>query len=291
MKASPPLPEWLRPAFRKRPYLEYLAPRLRRLGVATVCESARCPNLGECFSWGEATFLLMGEVCTRNCRFCAVQSGKPDPLDEDEPRRVALAVKELGLKHVVLTCVTRDDLPDGGAAHFAAAISEIRQLAPETGVEILVSDFQGNTEAVETVVKAGPEVFAHNVETVPRLYPQVRPQADWGRSLAVLAHAKKRSPSLLAKSGLMVGLGESREELLESFRQLRQAEVDLLTVGQYLQPTREHLPVVEYLPPEAYEELSAEAREMGFKGVAAGPLVRSSYHAGEMAHSEKRGAS
>ncbi len=255
--------------------------------MATVCESARCPNLGECFSQGEATFLLMGEVCTRDCRFCAVQTGKPAPLDEDEPRRVALATKELGLKHVVLTCVTRDDLADGGAAHFAAAISAMRKLAPWASVEVLAPDFRGDCDAVKTVVQAAPEIFAHNMETVSRLYPQVRPQADWERSLEVLRCAKKCRPSLLIKSGLMLGLGETREEILDALGQLRRVGTDFLTLGQYLQPTQNHLPVVKYLPPEAYRELAAEAKEMGFREVLAGPLVRSSYHAGEMARLEE----
>lgn len=281
MAKSPPLPEWIRPALRKRPYLERLAPRLRALGVATVCESARCPNLGECFAGGEATFILLGEVCTRNCGFCAVQTGRPGAPDAAEPGRVARAVKELGLKHVVLTSVTRDDLPDGGAQHFAAAVNEIRQLVPAVSVEVLVPDFGGDAAAVRSVVAAAPEVFAHNVETVPRLYPQVRPQADWARSLQVLAQARACSEALLIKSGLMVGLGESREELIQAFRELRAAGADLLTVGQYLQPTPEHLPVVEYPPMEAYRELAAEAKRLGFRHVAAGPLVRSSYHAGE----------
>ena len=333
------LPEWIRPAVRKRPYLEHLGPRLRALGISTVCESARCPNLGECFSNGEATFLLMGEVCTRNCRFCAVETGKPAPLDEDEPRRVARAVKELGLKHVVLTSVTRDDLADGGAGHFIAAMREIRELVPEASVEILVPDFGGNAEAVRAVVEAGPEIFAHNVETVPRLYAKVRPQAVWERSLEVLRKAREESTkaskgaispcatrprrakqglntscgggwnprpttadttcigkesadcssrSLLVKSGLMVGLGESREEILEVFRELRSVGVDILTVGQYLQPTPEHLPVVEYLPMGAYEEFAAAAKGLGFRSVSAAPLVRSSYHAGQMAQGKAR---
>jgi len=282
VNATPPLPEWIRPVSRKRPYLEYLAPRLRALGVATVCEAARCPNLGECFSSGEATFLLLGEACTRNCRFCAVQPGRPRPPDEEEPRRVARAVKELGLKHVVLTSVTRDDLPDGGASHFVATVGQIRKLSPLVSVEVLVPDFGGNPAAVEAVVEAGAEVFAHNVETVPRLYPQVRPGADWERSLSVLAQAKECSSSIITKSGLMVGLGESREELLFAFRELRRVGVEVLTVGQYLQPTPEHLPVQEYLPPRAYDELAAEAAGLGFRRVAAGPLVRSSYHAGRM---------
>jgi lipoic acid synthetase len=281
MSKSPPLPAWIRPALRKRPYLEQLAPRLRTLGVSTICESARCPNLGECFSRQEATFLLMGEVCTRNCGFCAVETGSPGPLDADEPRRIAAAVKEFNLKHVVLTSVTRDDLPDGGASSLIATLNEIRNLMPQTSVELLISDLQGDLAAVRSIVQAKPDVFAHNIETVPRLYPVVRPQADWKRSLGVLAAAKEFCSQLLTKSGLMVGLGESRQEVLEALAQLRQAGVDIITIGQYLQPTREHLPVKEYLPPQAYEEFKAAGSRMGFRAALAGALVRSSYHAGQ----------
>jgi lipoic acid synthetase len=288
---SPPLPEWIRPAFRKRPYLEQLAPRLRELGVATVCESARCPNLGECFSNKEATIMLLGTVCTRNCRFCAVAPGKPQPVDAGEPLRVAKAAKELGLKHIVLTSVTRDDLPDGGAGQFVATLRAIRELLPTASVELLVPDFAGNNAAIRAVIEAGPEVFAHNMETIPRLYPRVRPQADWRRSLAVLAAAKSYAADYRAKSetkfrvfiksGLMVGLGESRAELMAAFSELAAVGADILTVGQYLQPTPEHLPVVEYLTLEAYDELAEAARKAGIPCVVAGPLVRSSYRAGE----------
>jgi lipoyl synthase len=278
---SPALPDWIRPAFRKRPYLEQLAPRLRALGVSTVCESARCPNLGECFSCGEATFLLMGEVCTRNCHFCAVTPGQPAPLDPEEPMRVANAAKELGLKHIVLTCVTRDDLADGGAAHLAAAICALREVLPSAAVEVLTSDFRGTADSVRTVMAAAPDVFAHNVECVPRLYADVRPQADWQRSLEILRFARSLSDTVLIKSGLMVGLGETRAELLDAFQQIRDTGTDLLTVGQYLQPTPEHFPVVEYLKLEAYQELKAAALAMGFRHVAAAPLVRSSYRAAD----------
>jgi lipoyl synthase len=276
----PPLPAWIKPAFRKRPYLESLAPRLRELGVSTICESARCPNLGECFSCGEATFLILGEICTRNCRFCAVTPGRPQPPDPLEPARVARAVRELGLKHVVITSVTRDDLTDGGAAHFAAVIRAIRELAPGVSVEILTPDFAGNLKAVETALSARPEVFAHNMETVPRLYPAVRAQADWLRSLQVLAQGAKTSSSLI-KSGLMLGLGETRKEISAALRELRRAGVQAVTLGQYLAPSPEHYPVMEYIKLEVYQELAAEAKALGFR-VAAGPLVRSSYQAGAM---------
>lgn len=284
---SPALPEWIRPAKPKRPYLEHLAPRLRALGVATVCESARCPNLGECFSCGEATFMLLGEVCSRNCHFCAVTGGRPTPLDPEEPHRIANAVRELGLKYVVLTSVTRDDLADGGAGQFIETIGAIRNLSPSVSVEILIPDFQGDRAAIEAVVEARPDIFAHNVETVPRLYHQVRPQADWERSLEVLRYAKGCAPDLLTKSGFMVGLGERRSEVSQALRELRAAQVDLLTVGQYLQPSQEHLPVVEYLTMAFYDEVAAEAKELGFRGVSAGPLVRSSYHAGQLTESAR----
>jgi lipoic acid synthetase len=260
--------------------LEILAPRLRELGVSTICESARCPNLGECFSCGEATFLILGEVCTRNCRFCAVTPGKPQLPDPEEPARVAKAVKELGLKHVVITSVTRDDLQDGGAGHFAAVVQAIRELALGVSVEILTPDFGGDLQAVEIALSAQPEVFAHNMETVPRLYPAVRAQADWQRSLQVLAYGAKASSALI-KSGLMLGLGETREEISAALQELRQAGVQAVTLGQYLAPTPEHYPVVEYIKLEVYQELAAEAEALGLK-VAAGPLVRSSYQAGAM---------
>jgi lipoyl synthase len=277
---SSTLPPWIRPKTRKRPYLEILAPRLRELGVSTICESARCPNLGECFSCGEASFLILGEICTRNCRFCAVTPGRPQPPDPEEPVRVARAVKELGLKHVVITSVTRDDLADGGAAHFVAVVQAIRELAPGVSVEILTPDFGGDLNAVETALSARPEVFAHNMETVPRLYPAVRAQADWPRSLQVLAYGAKVSSALI-KSGLMLGLGETRQEISAVLRELRQAGVQAVTLGQYLAPTPEHFSVAEYIKMKVYEELTAEAEALGLR-VAAGPLVRSSYQAGAM---------
>jgi len=228
--ARPSLPAWIKPAFPKRPYLETLAPRLRELGVSTICESARCPNLGECFSCGEATFLILGEICTRNCRFCAVTPGRPQPPDSEEPARVARATKALGLKHVVITSVTRDDLADGGAAHFAAVVRTIRELAPGVSVEILTSDFAGDLTAAATALAAEPEVFAHNMETVPRLYPAVRAQADWERSLQVLAYGANNSQALI-KSGLMLGLGETRPEISAALGALRQAGVQVLAAG------------------------------------------------------------
>ncbi|OPX21524.1 MAG: lipoyl synthase [Planctomycetales bacterium 4484_113] len=260
-------------------------------GLHTVCEEANCPNAGECFGRGTATFLIMGDVCTRNCRFCAIRSGKPQALDSNEPSRLAAAARKLQLKHVVVTSVTRDDLPDGGAAHFAACIRELRKLSPEPAVEVLTPDFRGNADALEVVLSAHPEVFNHNVETVPRLYPKVRPQANYEWSVSQLSRARRfadegKSHRMLVKSGMMLGLGETRDEVLAVMADLRQAGVELITMGQYLKPLNiagMH-EVVRYVPPEEFAELAEAARQIGFLGVASGPLVRSSYHAEEMLH-------
>jgi lipoic acid synthetase len=277
-----PLPEWLRPVARKRPQLAALGRELADMRVHTVCQSARCPNLGECFGRGNATFMIMGDLCTRDCRFCAVGHGSPLPLDPDEPRRVAQAARHLHLRHVVITSVTRDDLPDGGAAHFAGTISAVRELLPGARVEVLVPDFQGRENSVITVLAARPDVFNHNVETVPRLYPLVRPQADCRRSLHLLRRAREVAPGLLTKSGFMVGLGETEAEVEALLRDLRGAGVEAVTIGQYLQPTRRHLPVADYIEPAVFERYAYAARSLGFTHVLSGPLVRSSYHAGEL---------
>jgi len=267
--------------------LEGLGRALEQMGVHTVCQSARCPNVGECFGRGTATFMILGEVCTRNCRFCVVDHGKPMPLDAEEPQRVAEAARWLGLRHVVVTSVTRDDLPDGGAAHFAATVAAVRERLPGATVEVLTPDFRGDRAAVQAVAAARPEVFNHNVETVPRLYPEVRPQADYQRSLRVLqwarvaCRAQEASPGLVTKSGLMVGLGETGEEVAAVLSDLRGAGVDAVTIGQYLQPTREHYPVAEYVRPEVFQDYQRAALAMGFSHVLSGPLVRSSYHASE----------
>jgi lipoic acid synthetase len=263
--------------------LESLGRELAEMGLHTVCQSARCPNLGECFGRGTATFLILGNACTRDCRFCAMEHGPPAAPDPEEPRRVAEAAKRLGLRFVVITSVTRDDLPDGGAAHFAATLHSLRELLPRARVEVLVPDFGGRPEAVQTVVAARPEVFGHNVETVPRLYPEVRPQADYRRSLEVLRLAAELAPQVVTKSGLMVGLGEEDEEVLAVLRDLRAAGVSAVTIGQYLQPTRGHALVVEYVHPEVFAAYARQAREMGFSRVMSGPLVRSSYQAEELA--------
>ena len=253
-------------------------------GLHTVCEEANCPNIGECLVRGTATFMILGGLCTRCCRFCAVAHGIPAPPDPDEPCSVAKAAHSLKLKHVVVTSVTRDDLPDGGAEHFASVISELHALNPRPTVEVLVPDFRGNMAAVDTVLAAKPEIFNHNVETVPRLYSEVRPGADYTRSLNVLSHAHKQGgEKMLVKSGLMVGLSETFEEVVGVLRDLRKAGVDLVTIGQYLRPTmgKRHVDTLRYVKPEEFVAYADEARKLGFRGVASAPLVRSSYHAEE----------
>jgi lipoic acid synthetase len=275
------LPAWLR---RRHSFSELheLKGVLRSHGLSTVCEEARCPNKAECFSKPTATFMIMGDSCMRDCGFCSVKSAPPLPPDKGEPRRVAEAASKMGLKYVVVTSVTRDDLPDGGAGQFAETIKEIKRYLPEAGVEVLTPDFGGSKDALSEVLSAGPHVFNHNVETVPRLYTTVRPQADYNRSIGLLSLAKEISPETNTKSGLMLGLGETTAEVLEVLKDLRGAGCDLLTVGQYLRPTKKNLPVVEYIEPETFEMLREQALGMGFKFVASGPLVRSSMNAEEM---------
>ena len=245
----------------------------------TVCEEARCPNIGECWAHGTATFMLLGDVCTRNCGFCAVKHGRPLSVDPEEPRRVAGAVSALGLRHVVITSVDRDDLPDGGASQFARTAEAIKETVPGCSVEVLIPDFQGNEAALRTVLEAPIDVLNHNVETVPRLYRRVRPGARYERSLELLDRAKRIRPDVRTKTGLMLGLGEERPEVVGVLRDLVAIRCDILTLGQYLQPTARHLPVVRYVPPEEFSELRKEALAMGFRYVESGPLVRSSYHA------------
>jgi lipoic acid synthetase len=256
---------------------------LRELRLETVCENARCPNRPECYARRTATFMIMGNVCTRPCGFCSVPRGVPEALESDEPQRVAEAAHRLGLKHVVITSVTRDDLPDGGADHFYRCVNAVRA---RTGaaIEVLTPDFLGDTAAIERVLAARPEVFNHNTETVPRFYKKVRGRAEYQRSLDLLAHVKDKAPDITTKSGLMLGLGETREELLETLADLRAVRCDMLTLGQYLTPTLKHVPVARFLPPEEFDELAELARKLGFARVASGPLVRSSYHADEMVH-------
>jgi lipoic acid synthetase len=278
-------PDWIKVRAPASP--EYFRTRaiLSELKLHSVCQEACCPNIGECFSHRTATFMLMGDVCTRNCPYCAVAHGKVRPLDPDEPRRIADAVARLGLQHVVVTSVDRDDLPDGGAAHFAATARAIKQALPATRVEVLVPDFQGLSASIETVIESPVDIYNHNVETVPSLYSKARPGGEYRRSLEVLEYARSsaqaRGRSVLTKTGIMLGLGEEREELLQVMRDLREVECDILTLGQYLRPSKEHLPVERYVTPDEFADLKREGMAMGFRHVESGPLVRSSYHAWE----------
>jgi lipoic acid synthetase len=275
-------PPWLKKRIPPLQDLQKVKAILDETALHTVCEQARCPNLGECFSQGTATILILGRICTRNCGFCAVEHREPLPLDEEEPRRVAQAVEKMGLNYVVLTSVTRDDLPDGGASHFAKTIRAIRALGRAIKVEVLIPDFRGELTSLASVLDASPDVLNHNVETIHRLYPEVRPEADYERSLHLLKRSKERCPSVLSKSGFMLGFGETREEVLDLLKNLREAGCDLLTIGQYLQPRADRLPVVRYVPPEEFEEYKRLGEEMGFQSVASGPFVRSSFHAHQM---------
>jgi len=275
------LPRWLKRPLPK-PGMFYTSSVIEDLHLETVCESAKCPNRTECWSQQTATFMILGNVCTRPCGFCSVPRGKTEQVQADEPERLAEATKRLGLKYVVITSVTRDDLPDGGAEHFYRCIEVVRA---ETGaqIEVLTPDFLGNRAAISRVIEARPDVFNHNTETVPRLYHRVRRNAEYQRTLDLLAQVKEEAPDMPTKSGLMLGLGETHEELFEVLADLRAVGCDLLTLGQYLQPTPDHLPVERYLPPEEFDEIGERARQLGFSMVASGPFVRSSYHAGEMA--------
>jgi lipoic acid synthetase len=275
------LPSWLKRALPRGNGNFFTHGLLRELRLETVCENARCPNRPECYARRTATFMILGKICTRPCGFCSVAKGTPDALEVDEPERVAEAAARLGLRHVVITSVTRDDLADGGADHFARCILAVRR---RTGaaVEVLTPDFLGDTGAINRVLEARPEVYNHNMETVPRFYKKVRGRADYQRSLDLLGHVKARAPGIVTKSGLMLGLGETYEELLEVLADLRAVRCDTLTLGQYLAPTLKHVPVARYLPPAEFDALAALARSLGFARVAAGPFVRSSYHADEM---------
>jgi lipoyl synthase len=272
-------PEWLRIKTiggKNRTQVEKI---LSRLSLHTVCEEANCPNIMECFSNRTATFMILGSMCTRNCRFCNVSKGKPQTVDIEEPLHVAKAVKDLGLLHVVITSVTRDDLPDGGAEHFANVINKIREQNENVAIEVLIPDLQGNVYALKTVVDAKPDIIGHNIETVPRLYSNVRPMAVYERSLEVLKNIKSYDDKILTKSGIMLGLGETWDEVVETLKDLRKVGCDLLTVGQYIAPSLKHHPVIEYIHPDVFEKYRDEALNLGFKYVASGPLVRSSYHA------------
>jgi lipoyl synthase len=282
-----PKPSWLRAKAPSGDNFHNLKKLARGLGLHTVCESAQCPNIGECWNHKTATFMLLGDICTRRCGFCAVPKGRPEPIDWDEPRRVAEAVATLGLKHAVVTSVNRDDDNIGGAKVFAETIREIRELTPDCRIEVLIPDFQGLDEALKIVLDANPDVLNHNTETVPRLYRVVRSGARYARTLTLLANAKRFSPGMVTKSGVMVGLGESSEELVEVFRDLGSRGVDILTVGQYLRPSKDHLPIARFYAPEEFQYLKDEALRFGFRHVESGPMVRSSYHAHEQAESTR----
>ena len=278
---APARPSWLRAPAPVGDNYRDLKNLITRLGLHTVCESAACPNVGECWNHRTATFMILGNVCTRRCGFCAVQKGAPLPVDYDEPRRVAEACAALGLKFAVITSVNRDDRKDGGAELFARTIGAIRERLPGCGVEVLIPDFQGSHGALEIVLEASPDVLNHNTETVPRLYRQVRLGARYERSLDLLRYAKRTQPKTPTKSGLMLGLGETNEEVLEVMRDLRGSNVDILTLGQYLRPSKKHLPILRYATPEEFAEFKRRGYEMGFQHVESGPLVRSSYHAAD----------
>jgi lipoyl synthase len=273
-------PRWIRAQSHASPGVQRIKRILREQHLHTVCEEASCPNLGECFAHGTATFMIMGDICTRRCPFCDVAHGRPNPLDADEPRHLAETIQTLGLAYVVITSVDRDDLRDGGAGHFVSCIRAVREMNPQTRIEILVPDFRGRGEtALEIMQATPPDVFNHNIETVPRLYRQARPGSDYQWSLDLLEAFRARHPDVPTKSGLMLGIGETRAEVLEVLRDLRSHGCEMLTLGQYLQPSRHHLPLERYLDPEEFDELGERAREMGFRQVASGPMVRSSYHA------------
>ncbi len=275
-------PEWLRRSAPDPVVLAKMKELVDSLQLHTVCESAHCPNQGECFARGVATFMILGDVCTRNCTFCAVEHGQPASPNASEPEHVVEAVKKLGLRHVVITSVTRDDLPDGGAYQFAKVVEAIHSYDPRIIVEVLIPDFQGSLSALEVVVASHPAIVNHNVETAPRLYPRVRPQANYERSIELLKHAKSIGKELLTKSGLMVGLGERREEVIQVMEDLREVDCDFLTIGQYLRPSPNHHEVVRFVPPAEFEEYKNAGVAMGFRGVASAPYVRSSFQADEM---------
>lgn len=285
-----PKPDWLRAKAPVGDNFHNLKKLARGLGLHTVCESAQCPNIGECWNHRTATFMLLGDICTRRCGFCAVPKGRPEAIDWDEPRRVAEAVATLGLKHAVITSVNRDDDNVGGAKIFAETIRQIRELIPDCRVEVLIPDFQGLDEPLRIVLDAKPDVLNHNTETVPRLYRAVRSGARYERTLKLLEKAKQIAPSMVTKSGVMVGIGESMEELIETFFDLGSHHVDILTVGQYLRPSRDHLPIARFYTPDEFAYLKREALKFGFRHVESGPLVRSSYHAHEHVEASERAA-
>lgn len=285
------MPRWLHRPIRAGKELHEVDAILRGLELHTVCESAKCPNRMECFSGRTATFLLLGDVCTRNCSFCGVDKGIPAPVEEEEPERVAQAAARMGLEHVVITSVTRDDLPDGGASHFTAAVRATRRLLPEATIEVLIPDLQGDASALRVIMASEPDVLNHNLETVEELYPRVRPLADYRRSLDLLRSAREAFAGARTKSGLMAGLGETRQQLRRAFRDLAGVGCDMLTIGQYLRPSREQLRVERFLSPQEFEELGREAEDAGIPVVTSAPFVRSSYRARELLHKQENSGS
>ena len=283
-------PDWLKVKFPAGANYTRIDRYHRLNGLNSVCRSAACPNQGECWSQGTATFMILGTTCSRHCRFCNVASGHLEPPDPEEPRKVAKAIYELELNHAVITTVTRDDLADGGASQFVALIREIRKLTSACRIELLISDLQGNREALASIVAEKPDILGHNVETVPRLYSQVRPEAEYQRTLSVLADIHQLDPEIITKSGLMLGMGETEEEVLQVMADLRRHDCELLTLGQYLAPTRDHFPVQRYVPPQEFADYAEKGLALGFAHVEAGPLVRSSYHAEEQYDASRRGA-
>ncbi|MFL0807665.1 MAG: lipoyl synthase [Oceanobacter sp.] len=287
-KEMPRKPDWIRVRIPATPAISEIKQKLRKHKLHTVCEEASCPNLGECFGGGTATFMIMGDICTRRCPFCDVGHGRPNPLDVDEPKNLAMAIADMGLKYVVITSVDRDDLRDGGAQHFADCISLSREHSPKLEIEVLVPDFRGRMDvALDILETTPPDVFNHNLETVPRLYKKSRPGSDYQWSLDLLKNYKARCPDVPTKSGLMLGLGETNEEVIEVMHDMRAHNIDHITLGQYLQPSRDHLGVDRFVTPEEFKELGNIAKELGFKRVASGPMVRSSYHADLQAKGEE----
>lgn len=283
-ETMPKKPSWIRVGMGNSSRVQHIKDTLRKHRLASVCEEASCPNLGECFSSGTATFMILGEICTRRCPFCDVAHGRPNAVNEDEPRELAEAIAEMGLRYVVVTSVDRDDLKDGGAEHFANCIAETRRLNPDIKVEVLVPDFRGRGDiAINILTATTPDVFNHNLETVPRLYKQVRPGSDYQWSLDLLKKYKDMAPSVLTKSGIMLGIGETREEVIDVMKDMKAHKVDMVTLGQYLQPSLDHLAIDRFVHPDEFDEYAALGKEMGFHHVASGPMVRSSYHADKQA--------
>lgn len=281
-------PDWIRVKIPASPAVAELKQLLRKNKLVTVCEEAACPNLPECFTHGTATFMIMGDKCTRRCSFCDVAHGRPDPLDENEPAHLADTIAQMGLRYVVITSVDRDDLRDGGASHFTACISAIREKNPTIKIEVLVPDYRGRMEiALDETGKSLPDVFNHNIETVPRLYKQARPGSDYAHSLKLLQEFKKRYPNIPTKSGIMLGLGETNEEIVQTLHDMRAHDIDMVTLGQYLQPSKYHMPVARFVTPDEFKQFADIAKSLGFHNIASGPLVRSSYHADRQAAGEE----